>query len=387
MQTIRIIDGKGERREVLGGVAVQSSGGVPPAWAALTIQLPRRGRVLDFGSWQGLISLWLRAVEPDMEVEFAHTSASLLAQVGNNAQASSMALRRRASFPLAGCWDTIVLTAPDQNDALEMLAVQGAACLGHRGEMLVVDRKLRQEVLCRAFGLVREVDRGGNWSIARCSKPRGQGEFLPWQKISVAVRGQNLELASLPGNFSPQGLDQGTRVLLETVEIPSGGRVLDLACGYGVVGIIADKLGAGEVVYIDDDLIALTACRQNLENLGLRGELIHSHEPSSARGKFDCILTNPPYHADYGVARSFVEFAARNLKEGGWLYVVVKKPDWYVNKIRTLLGGCKAVEAGGYTVMAAQMRRLRPQAAKAAKTTRKHARRLEAARRRRRGNE
>ena len=47
-----------------------------------------------------------------------------------------------------------------------------------------------------------------------------------------------------------------------------------------------------------------------------------------------------PYHADYGVARSFVEFAAASLEDGGWLHVVVKKPDWYVNKIRALFGGC-----------------------------------------------
>lgn len=112
MKTVKIRDGKGERREVLGGIAVQSSGGVPPAWAALTAQLPRRGRVLDFGSWQGLAALWLKAAELSAEVEFAHTSAALLAQVGDNAQASSLALRRRASFPLASTWETIALAAP-----------------------------------------------------------------------------------------------------------------------------------------------------------------------------------------------------------------------------------------------------------------------------------
>jgi 16S rRNA (guanine1207-N2)-methyltransferase len=386
MKTVKIRDGKGERREVLGGIAVQSSGGVPPAWAALTAQLPRRGRVLDFGSWQGLAALWLKAAELSAEVEFAHTSAALLAQVGDNAQASSLALRPRASFPLASTWETIALAAPPQNDALEMLAVQGAYCLADGGGMLVVDRQLRREVLCRAFACVEEVDRGENWSIARCTRPLGQGELLPWQRISVRVRGLELELHSLPGNFSSQGLDQGTRALLETAAIPPGGRVLDLACGYGVVGIVADRLGAGEVVYIDDDLIALTACRHNLESLGLEGELVHSHEPGRAQGKFDCILTNPPYHADYGVARSFVEFAAASLEDGGWLHVVVKKPDWYVNKIRALFGGCKVLEQDGYSVISAQLRRSRPRTAKAVKTTRKHARRLEAAQGRRRGN-
>ena len=290
MKTVKIRDGKGERREVLGGIAVQSSGGVPPAWAALTAQLPRRGRVLDFGSWQGLAALWLKAAELSAEVEFAHTSAALLAQVGDNAQASSWPSGAGQAFPRQRLGDHCSGCSPRM---MPRDAGRSGRIACRRRRMLVVDRQLRREVLCRAFACVEEVDRGENWSIARCTRPLGQGELLPWQRISVRVRGLELELHSLPGNFSSQGLDQGTRALLETAAIPPGGRVLDLACGYGVVGIVADRLGAGEVVYIDDDLIALTACRHNLESLGLEGELAHSHEPGRAQGKFDCILTNP----------------------------------------------------------------------------------------------
>ena len=113
----------------------------------------------------------------------------------------------------------------------------------------------------------------------------------------------------MPGIFSPGGLDSGTELMLQEAEIPQGGRVLDLGCGYGVVGIVASKLGAGEVVYLDEDLVALTACRENIAAHGLQGEVIHSHLPWAAR-KFDCILVNP-ISCRLRHPRTFLEFAAR----------------------------------------------------------------------------
>ena len=33
--------------------------------------------------------------------------------------------------------------------------------------------------------------------------------------------------------FSPKGVDRGTRLMLETVPVREGDKVLDLGCGYG----------------------------------------------------------------------------------------------------------------------------------------------------------
>lgn len=384
LRKIILNDGKGERQETINGVLFSSSGGVPPAWAALLALLPRGGRILDYGSWQGLACLWLKLVCPDAKIEFAHTSSALIAQVRDNATVNGFDLVSQAMFPLKGCWQTIILSAPEQNEALAMLLGQAAACLAVGGQVLVVDTSERTQELARYFTEVKQMAQGVNWSIAHCTGARPPSELLPWRKISLRLLGLDLRVESLPGNFSPQGLDRGTRAMLEEAQIPAGGRVLDLGCGYGVVGVVASQLGAGEVVYIDDDLTALVATRRNLENLDLDGELVHSHHPFVLMGKFACILINPPYHSDYSVAKSFLNFAVHRLEEGGWLYLVVKKPDWYVRKLRTLLGGGRVLEQDGYTVIAAQKRRGEPgKAVQPAKTTRKHARRQETRGRRR----
>jgi len=377
-----INNGMGERVELLAGIEVMSSGGVPPLWASLLEHLPHTGKILDYGSWQGLAALWLHA--RGQEPSFAHYSAEKIAQARDNGAKSGFDLRCQGMFPIRGNWDTILLAAPEQNEALTMLAGQGAAALSSSGKLLVVDKFVRRRELASWFEDVVEIERGGDGAILLCTQPRGLTTELPWNTVHIQIKGLNFELDSLPGTFSPTGLDSGTRAMLTELDIPPGGRVLDLGCGYGVVGITLTHLGAREVAYVDEDLIALTACRRNLDSLELKGELVHSHWPWDLPGKFDLVLTNPPYHADYGVPRSFLEFAGRRLNDDGWIMIVIKKPQWYIKKMRTVFGGCKIMERDGYYILAAQKRGTgRGKGRGSKKTTRKHRRKVQSAKKRR----
>ena len=42
--------------------------------------------------------------------------------------------------------------------------------------------------------------------------------------------------------FSPKSIDKGTLAMLSVVELSSDDYILDLGCGYGVVGIILGKI-------------------------------------------------------------------------------------------------------------------------------------------------
>ena len=97
MTQVKIVDGKGKRLEIIRGIELQSSGGVPPQWAALTDFLPARGRVLDYGSWQGVAALWLMAAQRDAQISFAHYSSNLLARALQNAAAEIIAVMLIAS--------------------------------------------------------------------------------------------------------------------------------------------------------------------------------------------------------------------------------------------------------------------------------------------------
>lgn len=129
------------------------------------------------------------------------------------------------------------------------------------------------------------------------------------------------------GVFSATRLDRGTRLLLETAGFHSGEAVLDLGCGYGVVGVFAGLEGAGQVVMVDINPRAADLARRNLEAHGLAEvALAIISDGTSALGSTwaDTCLLNPPIRAGREVVRSLIQGGSGCLKPGGRLLLVAR---------------------------------------------------------------
>jgi 16S rRNA (guanine1207-N2)-methyltransferase len=175
-------------------------------------------------------------------------------------------------------------------------------------------------------------------------------------RYTACVLGTEFTVFSSPGLFSPSGLDTGTRLLLETAGIRSGMKVLDLGCGCGPVGLFAASVGA-DVTMSDSDPAAIEACRKGLSFNQLRARLFLSDGfENIPDAGYDLILTNPPYHTDYAVAKRFIEKGFNRLKIGGRMALVVKRSIWYENKLRSIFGGTQKTQRDGYTVLIAEKR-------------------------------
>ena len=55
-----------------------------------------------------------------------------------------------------------------------------------------------------------------------------------------------------PSIFSPNSIDNGTLAMLSVIDFLPCDKVLDLGCGYGIVGILAGKLIGEENVIMCD---------------------------------------------------------------------------------------------------------------------------------------
>ncbi len=203
-------------------------------------------------------------------------------------------------------------------------------------------------------------------------------------QIEVQVLGISLQLATDEALFSPRGLDAGTRAMLETAVVTAEDRVLDLGCGYGVVGLaLAKAYEPQSVTMVDADPLAVQVADGNVAAAGMDQastdfSVLHSDGFAQLTGKmFTVILSNPPYHTDFAVAKRFIEDGFAHLELGGSMYIVVKRRTWYESKLRTVFGGVSVTEKDGYWVLMAQKRTARPPAPakKAVATTRKHAKR------------
>lgn len=184
---------------------------------------------------------------------------------------------------------------------------------------------------------------------------------------------QPLEIETTEGLFSPRGADAGTLSMVSAVELESGQKLLDLGCGAGLVGIAAAKVLGEENVWMTDVDPAAVRCaaenakRNGVENVHLCcGDALDAVDASG----FDWILSNPPYHADFSVAKKFIEKGFNRLKLGGKLVMVVKRELWYRNKLTAIFGGVRMQKIGGYFVFTAEKRseRYAPPKPKAPKT-------------------
>lgn len=177
--------------------------------------------------------------------------------------------------------------------------------------------------------------------------------------IKAEIKGVMLEFESNENVFSPSAIDIGTLSMLSQVEFQATDKVLDLGCGYGVVGILAGKLIGGEnVVLCDISDNAISLSKLNAEkNQVPNVKIIKSNGLENITDSdFTLILSNPPYHTDFSVPKNFIEIGFKKLAVGGKMLMVTKRKDWYKNKLTSIFGGVKVIEINGYYVFIAEKR-------------------------------
>ncbi len=174
--------------------------------------------------------------------------------------------------------------------------------------------------------------------------------------IKTNIKGVDLVFETIKSLFSPRAIDLGTLSMLSVVEFGENEKVLDLGCGYGVVGILAAKIvGEENVVMLDIDEEAVKLAQKNALLNGVPGvKTIQSDGFTNLDEKdFTLILCNPPYHTDFSVAKVFIEKGFNRLCIGGRMYMVTKRKKWYKNKLIAIFGGVQILEINGYYVFMA----------------------------------
>lgn len=177
--------------------------------------------------------------------------------------------------------------------------------------------------------------------------------------MKFSLNGIELDLDTTPDLFSPNAPDKGTIAMLNTAEITPSDKVLDLGCGCGIVGVYAARIiGAHNVTMTDVNPIATETAKQNAikNNVPDITVLCGNGCENVQDTDYTLILSNPPYHTDFSVAKSFIEGAYRHLTVGGRMIMVTKRLDWYKNKLTSVFGGVRVIESDGYYVFISEKR-------------------------------
>ncbi len=146
-------------------------------------------------------------------------------------------------------------------------------------------------------------------------------------ECAFTYRGIGMTFVTDAGVFSRGEVDNGTRALLEALPEEMAGEILDLGCGWGVIGIsVALKWPEARVTMADVNLRALELARKNAEKNRAGVTCAESDGMEAFMGKaFDAVITNPPIRAGKQVIYKMFADAAECLKPGGALYLVIRK--------------------------------------------------------------
>lgn len=137
--------------------------------------------------------------------------------------------------------------------------------------------------------------------------------------------GQTFTYHTTWGLFSPKGIDEGSRLLLDYLEVRETDDTLDLGCGYGPLGLTLARLAPqGTSVLVDKDFVAIDYSRKNAEINGIDNVEIFLSNGFAQIGErsFDLIVSNLPAKTGKELYYLYFYDALARMNPGARFYVV-----------------------------------------------------------------
>jgi 16S rRNA (guanine1207-N2)-methyltransferase len=145
--------------------------------------------------------------------------------------------------------------------------------------------------------------------------------------VTLVLPDLHLKLATDSGMFSPERVDQGTRILLESVPPPPPeGDLLDLGCGYGPIALtMASRAPEATVWAVDVNRRSVELCARNAQAAALdKVRSLHVDEvPPEIR--FSAIWSNPAIRIGKAAMHQMLTRWLTRLTPDGVAYLVVQK--------------------------------------------------------------
>jgi 16S rRNA (guanine1207-N2)-methyltransferase len=150
--------------------------------------------------------------------------------------------------------------------------------------------------------------------------------FSDWVRVETVT---DDGFVTVPGVFSADGPDRGSRLLAAALPARLPGRIVDLGAGWGFLArAILARDGVRQLDLVEAEAAALDCARRNVTDPRAR---FHWADAMGFRpeGAIDAVVCNPPFHvtraAEPGLGAAFIRAAAAMLPPGGTLWLVANR--------------------------------------------------------------
>ena len=176
--------------------------------------------------------------------------------------------------------------------------------------------------------------------------------------IEYSIKDKVIKFTVDNGVFSKNHVDIATDFMMKTIlDEQISGKVLDLGCGYGVIGITLSKFFKIDLTMLDINERALHLTKENLKLNHVDAKVVESDGFNEINNeeKFDVIITNPPIRAGKSVIYKMYEDSYNHLNKGGKLYLVINKKHGAPSTkeyLEGLFGNCEVLDKkAGFNVI------------------------------------
>ena len=332
----------------------------------------------------GAVGAWAARQTAPERVYLRDTNAIATAVARNTMALAGHGRSSIATGTLAaqdGALDVVLMIAPKGRDLAKLYLLNAYLGLRAGGRLYLsgsnrggIKSVLNDATFLFGPGLLLGYRRGCR--VARFSRPPRSGTELPapfrepglangtFAELSVCLGGDCLTILSRPGVFSWRHPDPGTLFLLDALSVRRDDSVLDVGCGYGLIGMHSSRQATdGFVALVDVDTLACECAQATLDRNGFAGKVVLGDGLEAVRGeRFSLVASNPPFHSGHSVstdaAEAFIRESHAALVRRGRLAIVANRFLPYDRLIEDVFGQVETLASNkSYHVLSATKRR------------------------------